>query len=132
MRVSRGEPRKACVAAHHLRAFRVGCDRIDIVEAVGRLAAWDRSAPTGIPEGFDASDRNGVRAQPGSGEVNDSVAATIYAVWRNQIVNQTLGVTLSRNGLPPSSNASSGSFTRPICPRRMMPYQAPPCGNTRR
>jgi penicillin G amidase len=74
-----------------------------IVEAVARLAAWDRSAPTGIFEGFDASDRNGVRAQPNSGEIDNSIAATIYSVWRNQIVNQTLGATLSRYGLPLTS-----------------------------
>ena len=74
-----------------------------IVEAVGRLAAWDRSTPTGIVEGFDASDRNGVRAQPDSTEINHSIAATIYSVWRNQIVNHTLGATLSRYGLPLTS-----------------------------
>ena len=71
-----------------------------IVEAVGRLAVWDRSTPTGIVEGFDASDRNGVRAQPTQPEIANSVAATIYSVWRNQIVNQTLSATLSRRGLP--------------------------------
>ncbi len=74
-----------------------------IVEAVARLATWDRSTPTGIVEGFDASDRNGVRAQPGSREISNSIAATIYSVWRNQIVNQTLGATLSRNSLPLTS-----------------------------
>jgi penicillin amidase len=74
-----------------------------IVEAVARLAAWDRSAPTGIVEGFDASDRNGERAQPSKGEIDNSIAATIYSVWRNQIVTQTLGVTLSRHGLPLTS-----------------------------
>ena len=30
-----------------------------IVEAVARFAAWDRSTPSGILEGFDASDRDG-------------------------------------------------------------------------
>jgi penicillin amidase len=74
-----------------------------IVEAVARLAAWDRSTPTGILEGFDASDWNGVRVQPGKREINNSIAATIYSVWRNQIVNQTIGVTLSRNGVPLTS-----------------------------
>jgi penicillin amidase len=42
-------------------------------------------------------------AQPSSKEIDNSIAATIYAVWRNQIVNQTLGATLSRYGLPLTS-----------------------------
>ena len=71
-----------------------------IVEAVGRFAAWDRSTPSGILEGFDASDRNGVRAQPRQTEINNSIAATIYSVTRNQLVNQILAATLSRRGLP--------------------------------
>jgi penicillin amidase len=71
-----------------------------IGEAVDRFLAWDRSAPTGIVEGFDASDQNGLRAQPTQQEINSSIAATIYSVLRNQIVNQTLGATLSGRGLP--------------------------------
>ena len=70
-----------------------------VVEAVGRMAVWDRSTPTGIVEGFDASDQNGKRAQPHVLEIANSVAATIYSVWRNQIVNQTLSATLSRHSL---------------------------------
>jgi penicillin amidase len=70
-----------------------------IVQAVSRMAFWDRSTPTGIAEGFDASDQNGTRVQPHVREIANSVAATIYSVWRNQIVNQTLSATLSRQGL---------------------------------
>lgn len=70
-----------------------------IVQAVARMAAWDGSTPTGIVEGFDAGDRNGKLAEPREREITDSISATIYAVWRNQIVNQTLGATLSRLGL---------------------------------
>jgi penicillin amidase len=70
-----------------------------IVQAVARMAVWDRSTPTGIVEGFDASDQNGTRAQPQAREIANSVAATIYAVWRNQIVNQILSATLTRHGL---------------------------------
>jgi penicillin G amidase len=71
-----------------------------ITEAIGRLAAWDRSTPSGIVEGFDASDRNGVRAEPSQSEIDNSVAATIYSVTRNQLVNQILAATLSRRELP--------------------------------
>jgi len=60
---------------------------------------WDRSTPTGIVEGFDASDQNGKRTQPHAREIANSIAATIYSVWRNQILNQTLSATLSRQRL---------------------------------
>lgn len=63
------------------------------------MAVWDGSTPTGIVEGFDAADENGKRAQPRVLEITNSIAATIYSVWRNQIVNQTLSTTLSRHGL---------------------------------
>ena len=33
----------------------------EIAEAVGRLASWDFSTPTGIPQGYDAHDTNGQR-----------------------------------------------------------------------
>lgn len=55
-------------------------------EAVARLSAWDQSTPTGIVEGFDASDRNGVRSEPSETEIAHSVAASIYSVWRNQFI----------------------------------------------
>ena len=70
-----------------------------IVQAVARMAFWDRSTPTGIVEGFDAGDQDGKRAQPPPLEIANSVAATIYSVWRNQIVTQTLTTTLSRQGV---------------------------------
>ena len=71
-----------------------------IVEAVGRFADWDRSTPSGIVEGFDASDRNGAGAKPGQTEINNSIAATIYSVTRNQLIKQILAATLARRGLP--------------------------------
>ena len=55
-----------------------------VVEAVARMAVWDHSTPTGIVEGFDASDQDGKRAQPHVREIANSVAATIYSVWRNR------------------------------------------------
>ena len=47
-------------------------------EALERLAAWDFSTPTGIPEGYDASDLDGVR-DPGvrTTEAAHRVAATL-------------------------------------------------------
>lgn len=70
-----------------------------IREAVGRLARWDFTTPTGIPEGFDRSDVDGNRLTPKAREVANSVAATIYSLWRGQILRNTIDVTLGRVGL---------------------------------
>src|SRR5687768_12144794 len=70
-----------------------------VVEAVGRLSGWDQSTPTGIREGFDANDRPGRMREPDAEEIRHSVAATIYSVWRNQFLRNTLGATLARVGL---------------------------------
>jgi penicillin amidase len=65
-----------------------------IAEAVGRLKDWDFSTPTGIPEGYDASDVDGIPAPPTTEEIEASVAATIYSVWRGQFINNTIDATL--------------------------------------
>jgi penicillin amidase len=71
-----------------------------IVNAVGRLAQWDFTTPTGIPQGYDAGDTNGVLSPPSSGEIAASVAATIYSVWRSQILKNTVDAPLTLFGLP--------------------------------
>ena len=55
-----------------------------IVEAVGRLAKWNFSYPTGIPEGYDSSDVDGKLSKPSQQEIDNSAAATIYALWRSR------------------------------------------------
>jgi penicillin G amidase len=55
-----------------------------IVEAVGRLAKWNGTFPTGIPEGYDSSDVDGKLGKPSQREIDHSVAATIYALWRSR------------------------------------------------
>ena len=70
-----------------------------VAEAIGRLAAWDQSTPTGIREGFDARDTPGRLREPDATEIRHSVAATIYSVWRNQFFLQTVDATLRRVGL---------------------------------
>jgi penicillin amidase len=73
----------------------------DIAEAVSRLAAWDFSAPTGIPEGYDASDKNGVRSNNvKNAEKQAAVAATIYNVWRAKAIKAVISATLSSVGAP--------------------------------
>ena len=76
-----------------------------IVEAIGRLRAWDYSTPTGVVEGYDASDENGERAVPSATEIEHSIAATIYSVWRGRMIGNTIDQVLDPFGLPrpPSS-----------------------------
>jgi penicillin amidase len=71
-----------------------------VMEAVGRLAGWDHTTPTGIPQGFDASDVDGQLAAPSAAEVENSVAATIYAVWRGQYVGNVIDAHIAPYGLP--------------------------------
>jgi penicillin amidase len=80
-----------------------------VTEAIGRLAAWDFSTPTGLDAGYDASDNNGNRAAlfdedgGGQAEIDASVAATIYNLWRafairNVIDDRLAGVGLGAGG----------------------------------
>jgi penicillin G amidase len=64
------------------------------------LGHWDFTTPTGIPEGFDSSDRNGHRFPPSGQEIDASVAATIYSMWRSQFVANTVDAVLAPVGLP--------------------------------
>jgi penicillin amidase len=57
-----------------------------IAEAVGRLSRWQHTYPTGIPEGYDASDRDGRLSRPSAREAEESAAATIYALWRGRFI----------------------------------------------
>jgi penicillin amidase len=64
-----------------------------VAEAVERLRDWDYSTPTGIAEGYDAG--------KGSEEeqIRNSIAATLFAVWRHDIVANTIDATLASIGL---------------------------------
>jgi penicillin amidase len=82
-----------------------------IVEAVDRLADWDYSAPTGIPEGYDGHEVDGVRTPPSDDEIAASVAATIYSVWRGQMISNTIDATLGALPLPVPTPGSSQAMT---------------------
>src|SRR5690606_29076845 len=71
-----------------------------VTDAVARLAAWDFSTPTGLPEGWDASDELGVRRETvPPEEVEASIAATLYNVWRGQLVRRVVDARLEALGL---------------------------------
>ncbi len=71
-----------------------------VAAAVARLAKWDFSTPTGIPEGYDASDVNGALSTPTQTEIDNSVAATIYAAWRSSFMANTIDGVLSAGTMP--------------------------------
>ncbi len=80
-------------------------------EAIGRLAAWDYTAPTGIPEGYDASDVDGENhpdEEVSAEEIASSVAATLYNVWRAQVVEDVIVARLADFGLANTGLTSFG------------------------
>lgn len=70
-----------------------------IVEAMGRLADWDFSTPTGVAGGFDPGGDPTGNSVPTADQVANSVAATIYSVWRGQVIANTIDATLTGVGL---------------------------------
>jgi len=93
----------------------------EVAEAVGRLAAWDFSTPTGIAEGYDSSDVDGAREPVVSPtEAAHSVAATLYAAWRAELIDSTIIATLASVGL--QQNASSFSFSGLVHLLRQDPF----------
>jgi penicillin amidase len=72
-------------------------------EAVRRFAAWDRSTPTGLQEGWDAGKPAGER--PRLDSIRDSVAASIYAAWRSRFIANTVDAALHRLGIPEKTPA---------------------------
>lgn len=90
-------------------------DDARIAEAVDRLRAWDYSAPTGLKAGFDAGDNPAAMADPSADEIANSVAATIWSLWRGQAIRNTVDATLSRVGLGsylPGSNEAYVTLKR--------------------
>ncbi len=70
-----------------------------VQEAVSRLAAWKFSTPTGIPEGYDATDPFGFRLPPTQAEIDASVATTIYSLWRGRALAAIVDAPLQARGL---------------------------------
>jgi penicillin amidase len=79
-----------------------------IAEAVDRLTHWDFTMPTGIPQGYDASDVDGILGPPPPGEAADSVAATLYAMWRSRVVTHVIDDHLGPLPLPDGAEALTG------------------------
>ena len=89
-----------------------------IRQAVDRLRAWDFSTPTGVVEGYDANDIDGERFHPSAREIENSIAATIYSVWRSRFIANTIDRTLLRVG-----ECAGIEMPRPDSPRTMTALQ---------
>jgi penicillin amidase len=89
-----------------------------IGEAINRLAAWDFSTPTGIQQGYDPGDNPLLLQAPSQAEIDSSVAATIYAMWRGQVVQRVINGTL--NSLPSLGTTAPGSAQSMSALRRLL------------
>jgi penicillin amidase len=78
-----------------------------VAEAVGRLGAWNFTTPTGVASGYDAADVDGHRLPPSAAEVQRSIAATIYSVWRGQAIHNAVDLTLNGLGVPTPGSAEA-------------------------
>ena len=88
-----------------------------VAEAVGRLKAWNYTTPTGVATGYDASDVDGERLPPSAAEVQRSIAATIYSVWRGQAIHNGVDTHLSDLGVPTPGSAEAVKALRHLVER---------------
>ncbi len=70
-----------------------------VAQAIGFIRNWDFSSPTGIQQGFDPFDNPFQLPPPSETEIASSVAATLYSVWRGQVIRNTVDATLTQVGL---------------------------------
>jgi penicillin amidase len=82
-----------------------------MAQALEVLSGWDYSAHTGIAEGYDAGGDPLMVTEPSDEEVRNSAAATVWALWRSMLVQNTIDATLTAYGLgdflPPRTLAYS-------------------------
>ncbi len=76
-----------------------------IAEAVERLSNWNYAGQTGTSDGNDFGDEPGSPGEPDEEEIANSVATTIYSVWRGQAVRLIIDDTLNGLQLPGPGSA---------------------------
>jgi penicillin amidase len=88
-----------------------------VAEAVGRLAEWNYTAPSGVETGYDAADEDGYLLPPRHREVQASIAATIYSVWRGQAIANGVDRTLQGLGVPTPGSSEAMKALRHLIER---------------
>lgn len=70
-----------------------------MADAMALMLAWEGSSPTGLAGGFDPGGDPSGNSEPSGADIVNSVATTIYSVWRGQIIRNTIDATLQSVGL---------------------------------
>jgi penicillin amidase len=91
-----------------VRLTALALDPNGVPDAVLRLKAWNFSTPTGLTEGYDAGKPSGT--PPSQAQIDASVAATIYSVWRGRFVRNTIDAALAPYGLPTPATDHNGTL----------------------
>ncbi len=78
-------------------------------DAFLRLYQWDLSTPTGLAQGFDAGRAPG--SAPTQAQLDNSVAATIFFVWRSNAIKNTIDATLTQIGLADYLPGDDSAYT---------------------
>jgi len=60
-----------------------------------RFLMWDYSSPTGIAEGYDPFENPFALSAPSDADISNSVAATIYSMWRSRAIQNTIDATMA-------------------------------------
>jgi penicillin amidase len=84
-----------------------------MAQALDVLSTWDYSTPTGLAEGWDAGDDPAMAVEPDETEIRNSAAATVFAMWRSMLVQNTIDATLTAYGLGdnlPGSTVAQRAF----------------------
>ena len=82
-----------------------------VAEAVARLMNWDFSTPTGIVAGYDPGDDPDNLPEPDADEIASSVAATLWSIFRGQVVQNVIDGTLTGLGLGAFTPGSTLAYT---------------------
>ncbi len=80
-----------------------------IAESISRLRAWDLSTPTGLQQGFDAGRAAG--SPPTQSQLDNSVAATEFFMWRSNAIKNTIDATLTQIGLADYLPGDDSAYT---------------------
>lgn len=91
-----------------VRLTALALDPNGVPDAILKLKAWDFSTPTGLTEGWDPGKPSGT--PPSKAQIDASVAATIYSVWRGRFIANTIDAALAPYNLPAPATDHNGTL----------------------